>query len=227
MTSVESVGRTRVRNLVLLAALASALGACVHGKLPPRELYRLRLPVPVDSVLLQRDHVGTLPAGDIAVMPYETPGLYGDREIVYRIGDAEYGEYPNREWALPLATMLGMITEDVLRATPVTADPAVYDPPSSHAYTYIWHGRVIELEEVDRGRSVYAAVRLQARLVRSTDDSVIWTGDRRFEREVPAAAMPAIVETLSSLAAQAIGDLAGEARAALAGSAASAVRPGP
>ncbi|HKO17009.1 MAG TPA: ABC-type transport auxiliary lipoprotein family protein [Gemmatimonadaceae bacterium] len=222
-------GPRRRTGLLWALAVLWPLGGCFHGQLPARELYRLRLPVAPDSVepATADGSARVLPAGGIAVGPYEAPGLYGDRSIVYRIGDTEYGSYPNREWALPLSTMLGMITEDVLRAHPVTADLAVFDPPSPHAYTYLWRGRVLELEEVDRGSQVFAAVRLDARLVRSSDDSVLWSGTRHFERAVPQGSMPAIVETLSTLVTQAVTELAAAARTALAESAASAARGSP
>jgi hypothetical protein len=121
--------------------------------------------------------------------------------------------------------MLGMITEDLLRTRPLTAEPAIFDPPSPHAYTYIWRGTVRELEEVDRGRTVYAAIQLDARLVRAADDSVIWSGTTRLERVVPEGTMPAIVLMLSQLAAEGVTQLVEAARPTLAATAASAVPP--
>src|SRR3954463_4501295 len=147
---------------------------CIHGKLPAREFYRLHLPEPTDSIAAATiDHEGSssaLPAGSVAILPYIAPGLYGDGNIVYRIDDASYGSYPNREWAVPIPTMLGMLTEDIFRARPFTRDPAVFDPPSPHAYAYVWRGYVRELEEVDRGKQVFAVVRLDARVIRARDD---------------------------------------------------------
>jgi ABC-type uncharacterized transport system auxiliary subunit len=135
------------------------------------------------------------------------------------------GTYPNREWALPLPTMLGVLTEDLFRARPLTRDAVVFDPPSAHAYDYVWRGLVREFEEVDRGGRVYAAVRFDARLVRSSNDSVLWTGSTRLERAVPQGTMPAIVNMLSQLASEAIFQLQESARSALGWPAASAVRP--
>jgi cholesterol transport system auxiliary component len=204
-----------------------ALSGCIHGKLPPQEFYRLRVPEPTDSIAAVEHDGNTpqLPAGGIAIVPYIAPGLYGDRGIVFRINDTEYGSYPNRAWALPLPTMLGMLTEDVFRGRPLTRDLAVFDPPSPHAYAYVWRGVVRELEEVDRGNQVFAAVRLEARLMRARDDSVLWSGGARLERPVPEATMPAIVAALSQLTIEVITQLQETARAALVGPAASAVRP--
>jgi ABC-type uncharacterized transport system auxiliary subunit len=211
----------------MLPLVALFLGGCFHGKLAPREYYRLRLPERADSVTLL-GHDGTaesLLTGGVAIVPYVTPGLYGDGNIVYRIDDSAYGAYPNREWAVPLQTMLGMLTEDVFRARPMTRDPAVFDPPSPHSYPYVWRGFVRELEEVDRGNQVFAVVRLDARLIRARDDSILWAGSARSERLVPEGTMPAIVEALSVLSTQVIVQLQDSARAALVRPAASAARP--
>src|ERR1051326_8241883 len=149
--------------------------------MPARELYRLHLPEPTDSIAAAvPDAVPQpLPPGGIAILPYTAPGVYGQGNIVFRIDESTYGSYPNREWALPVSTMLGMITEDEFRSHPLTRDPAIFDPPSPHAYTYVWRSVVRELEEVDRGSRVYAAVRFDARLVRARDDSVLWSGNAR------------------------------------------------
>jgi ABC-type uncharacterized transport system auxiliary subunit len=205
----------------------AALAGCIHGKLPPEEYYRLRLPEPTDSIAAVEHDGNTpgIPSGGIAIVPYIAPGVYGDRSIVFRVDDTQYGSYPNRSWAVPVPTMLGLLTEDLFHGHPLTRDPAVFDPPSPHAYAYVWRGIVRELEEVDRGNQVYAAVRLDARLLRARDDSVLWAGTARLERPVPEGTMPAIVATLSQLAVDVITQLQESARAALAGPAASAVRP--
>jgi ABC-type uncharacterized transport system auxiliary subunit len=204
-------------------------GACIHGKLPPIEYYRLRLPQGGESQPPpMMDHDGGivgLPAGAIAILPYAAPGIYGDGGIVYRIDESSYGAYPNREWAMPVPTMLGMLTQDLFQTRPLTRDASVFDPPSPHSYPYVWRGLVRELEEVDRGTHVFAAVRLDARLVRSRDDSVIWAGTARLERAVPEGTMPAIVEALSVLAAQVITQLQDSARTALGSPAGSIAAP--
>lgn len=215
-------------NRIWVAVLALLCAGCIHGKLPAREFYRLRLPEPTDSIAgVEHDAnmaASTLPPGAIAIVPYVAPGLYGDNNIVYRVDEAAYGSYPNREWAVPVPTMLGMLTEDMFRARPLTRDPAVFDPPSPHAYAYVWRGLVRELEEVDRGNRVFAVVRFDARIVRARDDSVLWSGSARLERAVPEGTMPAIVTTLSQLSVEVITQLQEAARAAVLVPAASAAR---
>ena len=207
-----------------MATIAAMTDGCFRGSLPPLELYRLALP---DTSVLQTPvsmRGSPLFAGSIAIAPYEAPGVYGNRNVVYRIGDTQYGTYPSREWALPVPAMLGMLTEEVLRRTPLSTGTALYDPPSYRTQDLVWRGVVRELEEVDRERQVYAAVRLEVRLVRAIDDSLLWTGTARRERSVPHPTMPEIVKTLSSLATETIQSLADEAHAALTRSAASAAR---
>jgi ABC-type uncharacterized transport system auxiliary subunit len=215
-----------MKSRLAVGLLLLATSACFfHGKLPAIEYYRLRLPPPDTTPPPAMDHDGGitgLPSGAIAILPYAAPGIYGDGGIVFRVDESAYGAYPNREWAVPLPTMLGMLTQDLFQQRPLTRDPSVFDPPSPHSYAYVWRGLVRELEEVDRGNQVFAAVRLDARLLRARDDSVLWAGSARLEEPVPAGTMPAIVEALSALTARVITQLRDSARVAVGASAGSA-----
>lgn len=194
-----------------LLATSLALAACFGGTVPATELYRLH---PVADSLASRNGAHPLISGTIAIARYSTPGVYGGRGIVYRVEESEYGVYPNREWAIPLGEMLATLTEDVLKGDPLSDGAAVYNPPSRRTFTYLWRGSVTQFEEVVRGKKVSAAVQLEVRLVRIADDSVMWVGERRLERPVPAPSMPAIVETLSTLAGEVVASLVQEARLA-------------
>lgn len=204
------------------ALLTLAAAGCITGRLPALEYYRLAT---ADSSTLATplstpaSVVAPLPG--LAIAPFEAPGLYGRNQIVFRTGEASYGTYGSREWALPVATMLGLVTQDVLAAHPISSQRAIFDPPSLTAYPYVWRGRVRELEEVDRGKEVWASVRLEARIVRTADETVVWSGSAGLERRVPDPTMNAIVEALSSLSTQAMLQLADDARAALGRSAGS------
>ena len=204
------------RPLATLVALATALAAsaCIRGTLPAREYYRLSI---ADSVpVASRDSAtAVLRAGTLGIAPYVTPGIYAETGIAYRVGESEYGTYPSREWAIPLSQMLGVLTEGVLRRAPLTTAPALFDPPSLRSQTYVWRGTVREFEEVDRGKAVSAVVRIDAALVRTADDSVVWTGSARREAPVPAPTMDSVVRTLSSLATDAVASLVADADVAL------------
>lgn len=201
-----------VRLLPLLAC--ALLGACIRGTLPARELYRL---TPPDSAFRSGpsaldtapghgggggDVVRPTLEGTLGIMPFATPGLYGDRGIVYRVGEAEYGVYPSREWALPLGEMLGLMTTRLAAGTTLTRELPLYDPPSPRAQTYLWRATVREFEEVDRGRTLLVAVRIDASVIRARDDSVLWTGSSGYEHPVTNGSdMTAIVRTLSATSA--------------------------
>jgi len=183
---------------------------CFRSRLPPLEQYRLS--TASENAAGTSLDKGPL-AGSIAISPFITPGVYGGDEIVYRIGDTEYGTYPNREWALPLGDMLGMLAEETIRENPL-GNVGVYDPESRRQFDFLWQGAVREFEEVNRGNRVFAAVRLEARLLRSNDDSIIWRGDRSVERPVADPTMTRIVEELSAAAREAMRALVSEAKTA-------------
>lgn len=193
----------------LSAGALLLLGLVACGRGPPLERYRL-LPVPADS------GASRVPADQtIAVEPYVTQGIYAEPQIVYRVGEASYGAYPNREWAIPLSSMLADATVRRLRAAPGGAE-RVTDDAAGGAHELVWRGRVREFEEVDRGDSVLAAVHLDGAVVRVADDSVLWQGSARAERRVPEAkSMPAVVDALSALTAAAVDQLVREAEPTL------------
>jgi ABC-type uncharacterized transport system auxiliary subunit len=216
-----------VRRAALVCALfgvaAITSGCWFTGRVPARELYRLSLP---DTAASQAGLSSSAPlTGTLAIANYATPGIYGEPGIVFRIEESEYGAYPSREWALPLGEQLGVITERVLTRSPLSTEPAVYDPPSKRSQTYLWRGTVREFDEVDRGKLVLAAVRLDVRLVRADDDSIVWSGSASAERPVQDPNMSGIVQTLSALAEEVIADLANRARREL--SAQRVVTPAP
>ena len=189
-------------------------------------MYRLRL-VDTSSIPVVPVNGGLRPLeGSLAIAPYETPGLYGERGLVFRIGSASYGAYPSREWAVPLSEMLGSLTESVLERSPISTEQAVYDPPSRRSHTYIWRATVREFEEVNIGSAVSVAVRLDVKLVRSADDSLVWSGSGRAERPVSQPTMDNIVGALSDSAIEVIARLSREAIQELsAGSSAARPRP--
>lgn len=211
--SKRSVVRGRRRIVLAVAVFATVAltsGCPFTGRVPAREMYRLSLP---DTGAGQVATAASAPLkGTLSIISYAAPGVYGEPGIVFRIEESEIGAYPNREWAVPIGEQLGVLTERMLRRTPLSTDPAVFDPPSRRAQTYLWRGTVREFDEVDRGKRVFAAVRIDARLVRADDDSILWSGSASAEREVPTPNMSGIVQTLSTLAEQVVGELVDRAK---------------
>ena len=220
--------RTAPRILLVMAVFSSAAlatGCPFTGKVPPREMYRLTLP---DTGSGQAATAPSAPLkGTLAILGYATPGVYGEPGIVFRIEESEYGAYPSREWAVPLGEQLAVLTERMLTRNPLSTELAVFDPPSRRSQTYIWRGTVREFDEVDRGKQVFAAVRIDARLVRADDDSILWSGSATAEREVPTPNMSGIVQALSALAEQVVGELVDRAKRDLSGPAVGTAAPRP
>ncbi len=185
------------RRLALGAVLASL--ACFRARsVPAIEMYRL-LPTAAETASVALPTPSSdLPEGSVAVSRFITPGLYGHRGIVYRLGESGYASYPSREWAIPLGEMLGRRTADLLQERPIVRDGALFEPPARRTFEYLWRGTIREFEEVDRGPNVFVAVRLEASLVRIEDDSIVWSGSKRVEHPVPDGTMDRIIAALSA-----------------------------
>ncbi len=199
----------------ILAVVALAVGCLRSRAVPPIEMYRLlptaaetssvSIPAPLDDV----------PQGSLAVARYITPGLYGQRGIVYRVGESGYATYPSREWAIPLGEMLGRRTADLLQEKPLVQGGALFDPPTRRAFTHVWRGTVREFEEIDRGNNVFVAVSLEASLIRVADDSILWSGSARVERPVPEGTIDGIIAGLSSATDEVVFALLDSARVSI------------
>jgi uncharacterized lipoprotein YmbA len=178
----------------IMFTVALALGCFRTRNVPAIEMYRL-LPTDSASIDVAAEH---LPDGAVAVARFITPGLYGQRGIVYRVDDAGYGAYPSREWAIPLGEQLGRRTVDLMQHRALVRGGALFEPPSRRGFTHAWRGTVREFEEVDRGDDVFVAVNLEASLTRIEDDSIVWSGGKRVERAVPEGTMEGIIAGLSA-----------------------------
>jgi ABC-type uncharacterized transport system auxiliary subunit len=204
----------RVTRCITLAALALIVSGCIEiGKpRPPLEQYVLVVP-PAEDGVTAPPGPPVLP-GTLTIRPYVTRGLYDDSGIVFRIDDLQLSAYTGRrEWAIPLRDMLGTLTEETLRAKPLTGEPALFES-RSRGRDFEWRGTVREFEEVNRGQQVLAAVRLDVEIFRSANDSVVWRGSERIERAVPEPtnSMKRVVETLSAITGDVLKRLIDRAR---------------
>ena len=202
----------RIRALVLLMVVA----ACFRSRtVAPIEMYRLVPTAAETSGVVAPALIEGLPEGSLAISRYITPGLYGQRGIVYRVGEAGYATYPSREWAIPLGEMLGRRTADLLQERPLVRGGALFDPPTRRAFTHLWRGTVREFEEIDRGSDVFVAVSLEASLIRVEDDSILWSGGARVERPVPGGTIEGIIAGLSAATDEVVFALLDSARVSI------------
>jgi ABC-type uncharacterized transport system auxiliary subunit len=124
--------------------------------------------------------------------------------------------------------MLGLIAARLAPSHGLTREAPLFDPPSPRAQTYLWRATVREFEEVNRGRQLSVAVRIDASIVRARDDSVVWTASLGRERAVTEGQdMPAVVRALSALATGVVQELLGRAARELAVPAADSARRTP
>lgn len=201
---------------VALVAIATLAVGCFRPRtVPPIEMYRLLPTAAETSSVAVPPYVDDLAEGSLAVSRYITPGLYGQRGIVYRVGESGYATYPSREWAIPLGEMLGRRTADLLQEKPLVQGGALFDPPTRRAFTHVWRGTVREFEEIDRGNDVFVAVNLEASLIRVEDDSILWSGAARVERAVPDGTMEGIVAGLSGATDEVVFALLDSARVSI------------
>jgi hypothetical protein len=204
---------TSWRAPLLIAALA--LGCLRTRAVAPIEMYRL-LPTAAETSTVSRGPAtDDLPEGSLAVARFVTPGIYGQRGIVYRVGEAGYASYPSREWAVPLGEMLGRRTADLMHEKPLVRGDALFDPPTRRNFAYVWRGTVREFEEIDRGNDVFVAVNLEASLIRVEDDSIVWSGGARVERQVPGGTMDGIITELSTATDEVVFALLDSARVSI------------
>ena len=201
--------------IVALALLAVAAGCLRSRTVAPIEMYRLLPTAAETSGVVAPALIEGLPEGSLAISRYITPGLYGQRGIVYRVGESGYATYPSREWAIPLGEMLGRRTADLLQAKSLVRGGALFDPPTRRAFTHLWRGTVREFEEIDRGSDVFVAVSLEASLIRIEDDSILWSGGARVERPVPDGTIEGIIAGLSAATDEVVFALLDSARVSI------------
>jgi ABC-type uncharacterized transport system auxiliary subunit len=201
--------------LVGIAMAVVAAGCFRSRTVAPIEMYRLLPTAAETGAVTSPPTVHDLPEGSLAIARYVTPGLYGQRGIVYRVGESGYAAYPSREWAIPLGEMLGRRTADLLQERPLMRGGALFDPPTRRAFTHFWRGTVREFEEINRGRDVFVAVNLEASLIRAEDDSIVWSGAARVERPVPDGTIEGIVAGLSTATDEVVFALLDSARVSI------------
>ena len=191
--------RALQRRRLGLACLAVACLAC-SGVVPPTNYYVLDLPAPVPAAA-PLEHTAVL-------MPIRVGGVIRQGRIVYRESPVEVGYYEYHRWGEdPRESVSRALREQVL-ALGTFARLDHFDGRT--AADYVLRGELLQLEEVDHGGDVRAAVKISLELVETATARVVWGGSTEKTEMVSASEVRSVVAGLSAAAQQAIRQLAGE-----------------
>lgn len=194
------------RKLLLVNLVLVTLGLAASCGAPKTSFYRLNYPVAERA---------SSPASEatLGVERFRAANLLRQDRIVYSTADNQVNYYPYHRWAEDPATMVTNLVVRQLAGRHLFGDVAHYRPERETEY-YL-RGRVLALEEQDRGASVSVRVLLEAELVKAKTGAVIWSGRAERERPVPRKDVSSVVEEMSRATEEVIGQLAdGMAQAA-------------
>ena len=181
-------------NLVLVT-----LGLAVSCGAPKTSFYRLHYPI--------ADRASS-PASEatLGVERFRAANLLRQDRIVYSTADNQLNYYQYHRWAEDPATMVTNLVIRELAGRHLFRDVAHFRP--EHERDYYLRGRVLVLEEQDRGPSVSVRVALEVELVKAKTGAVIWSGRAERERPVPRKDVTSVVEEMGRATEEAIGQLA-------------------
>lgn len=194
------------RKLLLVNLVLVTLGLAASCGAPKTSFYRLHYPVAERA---------SSPASEatLGVERFRAANLLRQDRIVYSTADNQVNYYQYHRWAEDPATMVTNLVVRQLAGRHLFGDVAHYRPERETEY-YL-RGRVLALEEQDRGPSVSVRVLLEAELVKAKTGAVIWSGRAERERPVPRKDVSSVVEEMSRATEEVIGQLAdGMAQAA-------------
>lgn len=187
------------RKLLLLILALATLGLAVSCGMPKTSFYRLQFPV------AER---GSSPANDatLGVQRFRASNLLRQDRIVYSTADNQVNYYQYHRWAEDPAAMVTSLFVREVAGRHLFRDVAQFRPDKGTDY-YL-RGRVLALEEQDRGPSVSVRVAVEAELLKSKTDAVVWTGRAERERPVPRKDVSSVVEEMNRATQEVIGQLA-------------------
>lgn len=174
-------------------ALVVACGA------PRTNYYRLHYPI-ADSA------PATATQGTLAVERFRASQLLRQDRIVYSTSGGQLNYYQYHRWADDPATMITNLVVKGIASRGLFRD--VYFGRYETQPDYTLRGRLLSLEELDRGGGVSARVVLEAELVKTKTGAVIWSGHAEHERPVAKKEVSNVVEEMSEAAREAISELA-------------------
>jgi ABC-type uncharacterized transport system auxiliary subunit len=172
--------------LLGLAALMTV--AC--GRPSERAYYTLRYPAVAPRFET------SLPV-TIRVKEVDVRESYRRTEIVFRPDLHEIRYHKGRRWSEPTDKMLTTLIVDHLRSS--GAVQRVIDSIGQTPPDYTLVSEVVALEQLQAGETHAARLAMQFRLVRFSDDTVVWSYDFDVRRPVGEGLLRATVRTLSEI----------------------------
>ena len=186
------------RKFFVLAMITAGCALVVACGAPPTNYYRLHYPI-ADSL------PSATADGTLAVERFRASQLLRQDRIVYSTSGEQLNYYQYHRWADDPATMVTNLVVRQISSRGIFRD--VYYGRYERQPDYTLRGRLLSLEELDRGGSASARVVLEAELVKTKTGAVIWSGRAERERPVAKKDVPSVVGEMSEAAREAISEL--------------------
>lgn len=183
--------------LLTLTLIASAVA--VSCGTPRTNYYRLHYPIAENAA-------GAATDGTLEVERFRAAQLLRQDRIVYSTAEQQLNYYQYHRWGDDPTNMVTNLIVRELASRRLFKD--VRMGRSEREADYTLRGRLMALEEMDRGPGVSARVVLEYELVKAKTGAIIWSGRAERERPVPSKDVPRVVEELNQAAREAIGQLA-------------------
>ena len=176
--------------LSLTALCLTALTAC--GPSAPRHYYTLTYPA-LAPITAEAAPV------TVRLKPFKVRETYRSNELVFRPDIHEIRFYKTRRWSERPQKMLTALIRDHLRTSGTVervVDAIGQTPPD-----YTLTGEVEAIEQLEAGPKRYARIAMSYRLIRFSDDQVVWSW--RFDEQRPTStSVLGTVRGLSGLLAE-------------------------
>lgn len=190
--------RTPTPRLTLCLVALAALTGLACGSPPPMHHYTIDFTPTATAASFSG-------GSQLGVAAPRAAHLLRQDRIVYFTADEQLNYYNYHRWAEPPVFMVQSMLIRQMRATNLFDNIVPYR--AQKGLDYVLQGRLLSMEEVDRGPEVQARFALELELVREEDSHVVWTGSRSCDRPVAVKTVDAVVEALGGCVEESLGAL--------------------